>query len=87
MRIELRLFLPDGSMLCPDAFYTLEEQVEGLTRRQMEGLGQVLPRLHAQAAAGRILARDGQEYDAAMDRERRAVGVADRSIPAAGGCL
>jgi Uma2 family endonuclease len=36
-------FLPDGSMLSPDASYVLPEQLKGVTRKQLAGLLRVCP--------------------------------------------
>lgn len=36
-------FLPDGSMLSPDASYVLPEQLEGITRKQLTGILRLCP--------------------------------------------
>jgi len=36
-------FLPDGSMLSPDASYVLPEQLEGITRKQLTGILRLYP--------------------------------------------
>jgi len=36
-------FLPDGSMLCPDASYVLPAQLEGITRMQLTGILRLCP--------------------------------------------
>ena len=36
-------FLPDGSMLSPDAAYVLPEQLKGLTREQLTGFPRLCP--------------------------------------------
>jgi len=36
-------FLPDGSMLSPDASYVLPEQLEGITRAQLAGILRLCP--------------------------------------------
>jgi Uma2 family endonuclease len=36
-------FLPDGSMLSPDASYVLPEQLEGVTRKQLTGILRLCP--------------------------------------------
>ncbi len=73
-------FLPDGSMLSPDAAYVLPEKLKGLTKDELTGFPVSAPISSLSCFPKSDSVPKTKAEDGTLDRERRGAGLADRSL-------